>query len=165
MYKRILAPVDGSETSARALDAAIELAREHNAELRPVYVVDVPPLSYSSAAFDPVPVRAAFVEEGKHVLADAAAKMRRGGIEDSKGSTSLIEVEPLRDDIAQRIEHAAVDFEADLVVMGTHGRRGWRRLVLGSVAEHFVRISTRPVLLIPHDSPPQKEPDATGATP
>ncbi|WP_213778149.1 universal stress protein [Caballeronia sp. dw_276] len=159
MYKRIIAPVDGSETSRHALDAALELARDHDAELNPVYVVDVPPLSYSGAAFDPTPVRDAFVAEGEHVLADAAAKMKRYGV---RGTTSLVEVEPLADDIAQRIEHTAQAFDADLVVMGTHGRRGWRRLLLGSVTEHFLRISTRPVLLVPHHPPPQTEPDVPG---
>ncbi|WP_373452845.1 universal stress protein [Caballeronia sordidicola] len=49
-------------------------------------------------------------------------------------------------------------FGADLVVMGTHGRRGWRRLVLGSVAERFLRIFTRPVLLVPLHSREKKEP-------
>lgn len=160
MYKRIIAPVDGSETSRHALDAALELARDHNAELRPVYVIDVPPLSYSGAAFDPTPIRDAFVIEGEHVLADAAAKMKRYGV---KGSTSLVEVEPLADDIAQRIEHTAQAFNADLIVMGTHGRRGWRRLFLGSVAEHFLRTSTLPVLLVPHHPPPQTKADVAGA--
>ena len=47
MYSRILVPIDGSETSAHALDAALELAHEHDAELKPVYVVDVPQLVYS----------------------------------------------------------------------------------------------------------------------
>ncbi|MDP9155937.1 MAG: universal stress protein [Pseudomonadota bacterium] len=159
MYKRIIAPVDGSETSRHALDAALELARDHDAELRPVYVIDVPPLSYSGAAFDPTPIRDAFVTEGEHVLADAAAKMKRYGV---KGTTSMVEVEPLADDIAQRIEHTAQAFGADLIVMGTHGRRGWRRLLLGSVAEHFVRLSTMPVLLVPHHPSTQMKPDVAG---
>lgn len=160
MYKRILAPIDGSETSARALDAALSLAREHGAELKPVYVVDVPPLMYTEAAFDPSLVREAFVKEGVHVLADAAARMQREGV---KGSTSLLEVDPLGDDIAQRITRTVKEFDADLVVMGTHGRRGWRRLVLGSVAERFLRISTRPVLLIPLHPAEREEPRAVNA--
>ncbi|CAN7795376.1 universal stress protein [Caballeronia sp. LjRoot34] len=146
MYKRILVPIDGSETSMCALDTALKLAHEHDAELRPLYVVDAPPMMYSEAAFDPTPMHEAFVKEGTHVLADAVAKMQREGV---KGSTQVLEAEPVGDDIAQQISHAVRDSDADLVVMGTHGRRGWRRLVLGSVAERFLRISTRPVLLVP----------------
>jgi nucleotide-binding universal stress UspA family protein len=146
VYTRILVPIDGSETSAHALDTALQLAREHDAALKAIYVVDVPQLMYSGPGCDPSLVRDAFVKESVIVLADAAAKMLRAGV---KGSTRVLEVDPLGDDIAQRITVAANEFAADLVVMGTHGRRGWRRLVLGSVAERFLRISTRPVLLIP----------------
>jgi len=160
MYTRILVPIDGSETSTHALDAALELAREHNAEVKPVYVVDVPQLMYSGPACDPSLVREAFIKEGALVLADASAKMLRAGV---KGSTLVVEVDPLGDDIAQRITAAAKDFGADLVVMGTHGRRGWRRLVLGSVAERFLRISTRPVLLVPLHSAEKKEPRQVSA--
>jgi nucleotide-binding universal stress UspA family protein len=98
-------------------------------------------------------VRAAFVKEGAISLADAAAKMLRAGV---KGSTLVVEVEPLGDDIAQRITADEKDFSADLVVMGTHGRCGWRRLMLGSVAERFLRISNRPVLLVPLYSPEKR---------
>ncbi len=100
MYTRILVPIDGSETSSHALDAALELAYEHDAEIKPIYVVDVPQLMYSGPACDPSLVREAFVKEGAIVLADAAARMRRAGV---KGSTLVVEVDPLGDDIAQRI--------------------------------------------------------------
>jgi len=52
---------------------------------------------------------------------------------------------------------AGIGFGADLVVMGTHGRRGWRRLVLGSVSERFLRISTLPVLLVPLHSAEKRD--------
>ncbi len=166
MYRRILVPIDGSETSAHALDAALKLAHEHDAELKPLYVVDVPPLMYEGPGCDPTSLCEAFVTEGTYVLADAAAKMLRERV---KGSTRLLEVDPVGDDIAQQITRAAKEFDADLVVMGTHGRRGWRRLVLGSVAERFLRISTRPVLLVPTHSAKEKAlhilsaPDIAGA--
>lgn len=60
----------------------------------------------------------------------------------------MVETDLTGDDIAHRILLAAQEFNADVVVLGTHGRRGVRRLVLGSVAEHFLRIATCPVLLI-----------------
>jgi nucleotide-binding universal stress UspA family protein len=145
MYNRILVAVDGSDTSSRALAAAVELARESGAQLQPLYVVDVPLMVYDVPAYDPSYVRNALVEESARVLADAAARMAGAGV---KGSPRMIETDLTGDDIAHRIRLAADEFDADLVVMGTHGRRGVRRLMLGSVAERFVRIANRPVLLI-----------------
>jgi len=145
MYKKILVAVDGSETSSRALAAAVDLARESGARLQPLFVVDVPLLSYDVPGYDPSYVRDALVEEGKQVLADATAQMAAAGV---KGPSRMIETDLTGDDIAHRIQLAAEEFEADVVVMGTHGRRGVERLVLGSVAERFLRIATCPVLLI-----------------
>jgi nucleotide-binding universal stress UspA family protein len=146
MYKQILVAVDGSETAARALAAAIQLARDSDARLQPLYVVDVPLMSYEVPGYDPSYVRNALSDEGRHVLADAAALMAGAGV---KGPPRMLETELLEgEDIAHGIQRAAQEFNADLVVMGTHGRRGVRRLVLGSVAERFMRIATCPVLLV-----------------
>jgi nucleotide-binding universal stress UspA family protein len=145
MYQQILVAVDGSETSTRALAAAVELARESGARLQPLYVVDVPLMSYDVPGYDPSYVRDALVEEGRHVLADATALMAGAGV---RGTPRIVETDLTGEDIAHRIQTAAQDFTADVVVLGTHGRRGVRRLVLGSVAEHFLRIATCPVLLI-----------------
>jgi nucleotide-binding universal stress UspA family protein len=145
MYKQILVAVDGSETSSRALAAAIGLARDSGARLQPLYVVDVPLMSYDVPGYDPSYVRDALVEEGQHVLADATALMTAAGV---NGPSRMVETDLTGDDIAHRILLAAQEFNADVVVMGTHGRRGVQRLVLGSVAEHFLRIATCPVLLI-----------------
>lgn len=145
MYKQILVAVDGSETSSRALAAAVELARESGAHLQPLYVVDVPLMSYDVPGYDPSYVRDALVEEGRHALADATALMAGAGV---KGAPRLVETDLTGEDIAHRIRAAAQEFDADVVVMGTHGRRGLRRLMLGSVAEHFLRIASCPVLLI-----------------
>jgi len=145
MYKKILVAVDGSETSARALAAALNLARESDARLQPLFVVDVPLLIYDVPGYDPSYVRNALVEEGKRVLADATALMAASGV---KGPARLVETELAGDDIAHRILAAAQEFGADVVVMGTHGRHGVQRLMLGSVAERFLRIATCPVLLI-----------------
>ena len=71
MYKTILAPIDGSATSARAFDTALQLARDNDAELRAVYVVDNPLVVYDSPGYDPSILRDAMCEEGKRVT-DAA---------------------------------------------------------------------------------------------
>lgn len=120
MYQKILVALDGSETSERALDAALQLAHDAGAQLQPLFVVDVPVIAYDVPSYDPSYIRDALLEEGTHVI----------------------------DDAANCIQRAANDFKADLVVMGTHGRRGVQRLVLGSVAERFLRIAECAVLMI-----------------
>ncbi|BCQ28983.1 universal stress protein (plasmid) [Caballeronia sp. NK8] len=146
MYTRILAPIDGSVTSAHAFDEAVKVARANGAELQPLYVVDLQPIAYDAAATFYPDLREALLGEGRRLGAQAVDRMSREGV---KGSPRISEVELTGDDIAQRILHCAEDFGADLVVMGTHGRRGWRRLVLGSVAERFMRIARCPVMLVP----------------
>jgi len=151
MYKHILVPIDGSDTSARAFEAALELARENGAELQPLHAIDLPTVALAVPGYDPAVVRTAFLQEGTEIVNDALERMHRDGV---KGTSRIIEVNPLGDDIAQCILRACVDLKADLVVMGTHGRRGIQRLVLGSVAERFLRTSNCPVLLVPgrHDT-------------
>jgi nucleotide-binding universal stress UspA family protein len=161
MYQQILVAVDGSETSSRALAAAVELARDSGARLQPLYVVDVPLMSYDVPSFDPSYVRDALVEEGRHLLADATELMTRA---DVKGPPRMVETDLAGADIAHSIQRAAQEFGADLVVMGTHGRRGVRRAVLGSVAERFLRIATCPVLLISAHCPSPAAGDAVAAS-
>lgn len=147
MYRRILAAIDGSETSARAFDAALQLAREAGAELQALYVVDVPTMVYDAPGYDPGIVRDAFLEEGKLLANDALARMKHDNVQ---GTLRIIETNLVDGDydVAHCILHAAADLKAELVVMGTHGRRGARRLVLGSVAERFLRMAQCPVLMI-----------------
>ncbi|SAK93861.1 universal stress protein [Caballeronia ptereochthonis] len=146
MYTRILAPIDGSITSSHAFDEALKIARANGAMLQPLYVVDPQPLAYDATATFYPDMRDALLEEGRRLTAQAAERMTQEGV---KGTPRVSEVELTGDNVAQRIETCAEDFGADLVVMGTHGRRGWRRLVLGSVAERFMRLARVPVMLVP----------------
>jgi nucleotide-binding universal stress UspA family protein len=146
MYKRILVAIDGSETSTHAFDAALQLARENGAELQPLYVVDNPLMAYDASGYDPSILRDACIEEGRLLAADAVTSMERVAV---AGKPRVVEVDRAGQDIAERIRLTASEFRADLVVLGTHGRRGFRRLVLGSVAERVVRIACCPVLLVP----------------
>lgn len=157
MCQQILVAVDGSETSARALDAALQLARDAGAKLQPLFVVDVPMLVYDTPGSDLTHARNALLERGENVIKDAVARMKRAGVQ---GTPRIVETDLAGDDIAHCILRAANDFKASLVVMGTHGRRGFQRLVLGSVAERFLRISQCPVLMIPAHS---AKPSANGA--
>jgi nucleotide-binding universal stress UspA family protein len=146
MYKRILAAVDGSETSGQAFDTALELARKFGAELQPLYIVDGPLTIHNAPGYDPGAVRGAFLREGTQVVNDALVRMRHGGVQ---AAPRIIKVDPPQDDIVHCILRAAVELEADLVVMGTHGRRGFREFALGTVAERFLRVAGCPVLMIP----------------
>jgi nucleotide-binding universal stress UspA family protein len=146
MYKHILVAIDGSETSELALETALQAAQDNNAELHPLYVVDNPAMSYDVPGYDPSVLRNAMLEEGKRVTDEALAKMHLRNV---RGAAQIDEVDLTFDSIAKRILIAADAVKADLVVMGTHGRRGFQRLVLGSVAERFVRMAHCPVLLVP----------------
>ncbi|OUL92788.1 universal stress protein [Paraburkholderia hospita] len=152
MYKRILVAIDGSETSAHAFEAALQLARESDAQLQPLYVVDNPLMAYDAAGYDPSILREACLEEGRLLAAEALTAMKRDAV---AGTPLTVEVDRPGQDIAERIRLTASEFKADLVVLGTHGRRGFRRFFLGSVAERVVRSACCPVLLVPtrHDQP------------
>ncbi|WP_321948171.1 universal stress protein [Paraburkholderia sp. J10-1] len=151
MYSRILVALDGSKTASHALDTAIRLALDTGAQLQALYVVDLPVIAYDVPGYDPSIVRDAYIEEGRVIRADADTRMAKQGV---KGTSRSIEVELPAEDVAQCIERAAADWRADLIVMGTHGRRGVRRLMLGSVAERVLRCARCPVLLVPARTAP-----------
>ncbi len=146
MYSHILVALDGSDTASRALDTALQLAADTGAELHPVYVVDIPILAFDTPGYDPSLLLDAYRAEGERVIATTLSQMTRRGV---KGNPRVVEVEPPSEDVAHRIELAARESHADLIVMGTHGRRGVSRMMLGSVAERVLRLATCPVLMIP----------------
>ena len=143
-YKRILVAVDGSAASTKGLREALRLAKAAGAKLCILHVVDE---FYAFAGLDGMaPTQdlvPAFRAGGKRVLAKAEALARKHGV---KPATVLREV--LGGPAAGPIVREARKQRADLIVLGTHGRRGVRRLVLGSDAEQVVRSATVPVLLV-----------------
>lgn len=144
MYQRILVAIDGSQTSERALQEALKLAAG-KAQLRLVYVVEeIYPLDTEGYAFiDYAALQQAVRKTGERALAQAAEKARGLGV---AAETALLDAGGER--IASVIDGAALDWQADLVVIGTHGRSGLSRLLLGSVAEGVVRGASVPVLLV-----------------
>jgi nucleotide-binding universal stress UspA family protein len=142
MYKRIAVGLDGSETGRLALRHAIGLAKQQRARLRLVTVVD-------EAAWDVAPGQIELwktrIRAAKRLLGTSEAAARRHGV---KAETKLIEMEGFGQRIAELIAQDAERWRADLLVVGTHGRRGISHLILGSVAEGVVRVSSFPVLLI-----------------
>jgi nucleotide-binding universal stress UspA family protein len=146
MYKRILVPVDGSTTSELALREAASLAKEQNAAVRLAHVIDD---RFGYAVLDTprqiADEQAQLREAGERLLADAAAVARAVGVEPD---AQLAVIDAPGRHIYDAIEKEAERWGADLIVIGTHGRRGFQHLLLGSVAEGLIRVTTRPVLLI-----------------
>lgn len=144
MYTRILVPVDGSAASAQGLNEAIELARHLKARMRLVHVVEpwvmVTPETVSVTVHQ---VAETIRSIGNALLADCEKKVENAGIE-----VDVELIETMGASAGECIVKNAKDRDADLIVCGTHGRRGFRRLLMGSDAEYIVRRATVPVLLV-----------------
>ena len=143
-YKRILVPVDGDATSNAGLDEALKLARSDGAKIRLLHVID-DTLAFNSPDGAGVNyVLDALRKSGRAAIASAEERVRRAKLQ---AETDLVENATGR--VADAIVERAKRWRADLIVMGTHGRRGFDRLLIGSNAELVVRHSTIPVLLVP----------------
>jgi nucleotide-binding universal stress UspA family protein len=147
MYSKILVAVDESDTSRHALQQAIELARTLSATLRMVHVLDMSWLPIGpEVAIDTSALSAARRGVGEKIIAAARDTAQQAGFE---VDAVLIETETPIQQVAEAIVREASRWPADLVVLGTHGRRGFQHLMLGSVAEKVARLSPGPVLLVP----------------
>jgi nucleotide-binding universal stress UspA family protein len=155
MYRRILVPVDGSHTSMRGLEEAIRLAKDQGARLRLVHVVEeyvvVQGTGVDGAGLYVSELIESLQAEGKKIVASAIALANKRGVK-----TDASTFESFTNRSSDYIIREAKKWHADLIVMGTHGRRGVNRLVLGSDAEIVVRTSPVPVLLV--RSPERKAP-------
>jgi nucleotide-binding universal stress UspA family protein len=145
MYHNILLAIDGSEASLQALDHALGIATLAHASLHAVYIVHPWRLSEYAGYYDPGDLCKVLREDAKVALEAARTAMAKRGV---RGTTEIVETQSASDDIASCLQRCAQLHDAGLVVMGTHGRHGVSRAVLGSVAEQFLRISTCPVLLV-----------------
>lgn len=137
MYDRILVPTDGSPEVDAVLDHAAELAAVHDAELHILYVVN-------TAGYVGLPTEAGIEGLGSMLREQGEAALDRAEDRvDEPVERVLAEGSP-----GKEIVRYADDENCDLVVMGTHGRGGIDRLLMGSVAERVVRTSTVPVLTV-----------------
>jgi nucleotide-binding universal stress UspA family protein len=135
---KLLCPVDFSETSAYALRSAQELARHFRATLVVAHVLDGPAHSPSQPPGDHVSVLGSEYETAmKDKLHDLVATL---------DDDVPVETRIIRGSAADAIASLAERESCDLIVMGTHGRSGVRRMLLGSVTEHVLRVSNVPVL-------------------
>jgi len=150
MYQRIIVPIDGSQTSNHALATALALAGESGGRVRLIHVVEEMAYltgydQFGGYAGDLLKVMR---ETGGSILAEGLAKARGAGIEAD---------EVLYDSLGERLPEVVAEearrWNADLIVVGTHGRRGVGRILMGSGAEQIVRMAPVPVLVIRSPQP------------
>jgi len=147
MYKRILVPVDGSETSNRAVVAALQMARENGGRVRLLHALDE--LAYLTGYEYSADLLQAARDQGAKILDEAQAMAQSAGV---PADTRLIETAGRR--LGEIVSDESRDWEADLVVVGTHGRRGMSRILLGSGAEQVLRLAPVPVLAVRNPEQP-----------
>jgi len=148
MYKNLLIATDGSELGNKALDAALGLARQNNATLTIVTATDPVATGIGSGGFgtiDAGPIVArleeAYATEAANLLADARHRAQDAGI-----SAETLHMPRHRP--ADGILETAAEKNCDLIIMGSHGRRGLNRLLLGSQASEVLSRASVPVLIV-----------------
>lgn len=146
MYQRILVPTDGSPLSKKALQHATALARSCGAELVVFTAVPRYPVSYldGAAVFeaqDIARIEQQWMDAARERLNAAVAEAKAGGV---KARAAVIR----SDRVAESIIAAARKHKVDLIVMASHGRKGLKRLLLGSETQHVLTHSTWPVLVL-----------------
>ncbi len=148
MFKRILVPVDGSQTSSKALKTAVQMAKESGGCLRLVHVVEASAYLGGSGQVESYPSELIELirQSSLKMLDDAINQAKAEGVQ---ADAKLFDAFDGR--LADMVSDAALDWQADLVVVGTHGRRGVGRMLLGSGAEQILRQTPVPVLVIRSD--------------
>ncbi|USZ69808.1 universal stress protein (plasmid) [Halorussus salilacus] len=140
MYERILVPTDGSELATRAFEHALDLAATYDSELHVVYAVNVT----AGADVDTAMIQQELEKAGERATETLAERARDAGVE-------AVTVETVYGPPHRAILKYADENDVDLVVMGTQGRTGLNRYLLGSVTEKVVRLSDAPVLTVRGD--------------
>jgi nucleotide-binding universal stress UspA family protein len=143
MYKRILVPIDGSDTANLGMREAIRLAKNTGAKIRLLHVVDeAVRLHYAEAPTYSIQLLRRLEKQGTRILEKGKREASKQGVDVSTSMDKKLAP------VADTIVEGAKKWSADVIVLGTHGRRGFGRLVMGSDAESIVRTAPVPVLLI-----------------
>jgi nucleotide-binding universal stress UspA family protein len=139
--ERILVATDFTETSDRALDFGVELARKFGATITIVHAYQIPAMGFADGGYIAgAEVAAQLSTAGQNRLDSVVAGKKISGVPMQA---------VLREGVAwEEVNAVAKEIDANLIVIGTHGRRGLARALLGSVAENVIRTSTTPVLVI-----------------
>ncbi|NCT85327.1 MAG: universal stress protein [Comamonadaceae bacterium] len=145
MYQRILVPTDGSSTAEKGLTEAIALARLTGGQIRLVHIIDAMPVAVGADglagyAGEILPL---LRDAGQQILAAARQRVVAAGV-----AVDVTLREMLAGRVFEQVLEEADAWKADLIVIGTHGRRGVRRMFLGSDAEQILRSASVPVLLV-----------------
>jgi nucleotide-binding universal stress UspA family protein len=146
MYKRILVPTDGSALSRKAVKAAVELASTVGAEVVALNVVPRYPTSYFEGGISVSPNEVARVEQ--QWAENGLALANEVGKAAEKAGVVAKAVTVRSDLVAEAILNAAKKYKCDLVVMASHGRKGIKRLLLGSETQHVLTHGNIPVLVL-----------------
>jgi len=146
MYKDILVPTDGSPAATAAIEHAVDLAKTYDATIHALYVVDAS--AFSSIEAGSELVIDALDEEGQRAVEEVTDAAAEAGVD--------IETHVVSGTAYRRILDYIDSEDVDLVVMGTHGRSGVERFLLGSVTERVVRTADVPVLTIRHRDEKEK---------
>jgi len=146
MYKRILVATDGSDLSRTAVQSAIELAAAIGAELVALYVVPRYPVSYFEGGItisvdDIARAEKQWSDKGQAVVDEVQRQAEAQAVK----ATAVVKQSDL---VAESIMAAATKHDCDLVVMASHGRKGIKRVLLGSETQHVLTHSTVPVLVL-----------------
>jgi nucleotide-binding universal stress UspA family protein len=146
MYQRILVPTDGTTLSKKAVKSAIELAKTTGAELLALNVVPRYPVSYLEGAISNSPTEVARVEKQWSDKGHEIAK----GVQDAAEAAGVKSrsIVAKSDLVAEAILAAVKKHKCDVVVMASHGRKGIKRLLLGSETQHVLTHGTVPVLVL-----------------
>lgn len=145
MYRKILVAVDGSHASRLAALEAIDLAKACNAEVKVIYVVDDSEPLLEIAFIYRDDLLRSMATYGQGVLDATEGLLKAAGV---RHSVKLVAKPVKKGRIAETILAHAAEWDADLIALGTHGRRGLARFVMGSVAQGVVGQSIKPVLLV-----------------
>ena len=146
MYEKILVTTDGSALSKKAVRSAIDLAASLGAQLVALHVVPRYPMSYFEGGMTISPEDVARTEklwaDKGQAMVDAAVKLAKGAKVDAKGVVAQSDL------VAEAVMAAARKHKCDLVVMASHGRKGFKRILMGSETQHVLTHSTIPVLVL-----------------
>ena len=142
MYERILVPFDGSPTSNAGLDEAVKLAKLTGASIRLVHVLDHLPFSTGHAGLTG-DLLGILIETGSQVLLEGKRRVEAASV-----PVDTFLSETFGERVCNVVAEQAKAWNADLIVIGTHGRRGVKRLLIGSDAEQIVRVAPVPVLVV-----------------
>jgi nucleotide-binding universal stress UspA family protein len=161
MYQRILVPIDGSATAEKGLDQAIATARLTGGSIRIVHVVDELcfPLGYQTGATYMDNVLPALRQGSERILAAGRERAAAAAV-----PVETFSLECFARRTSDVIIEQATEWPAELIVIGTHGRRGVSRLMLGSDAEQVLRMAPVPVLLVRCNDEARAAPDRITAT-